>query len=48
MKIRRKLNKRKQKSKFARAIFENYKSKTCNEVQRKLDETQVIFEKKLE
>lgn len=33
----------KQKSKFARAIFENYKSKNCNEVQRKLDETQVNF-----
>ena len=31
--------------KFARVIFENYKSKNCNEVQRKLDETQVIFEK---
>lgn len=36
--------KHEQKSKFARAIFENYKSKDCNEVQRKLDETQVIFE----
>lgn len=36
--------KHKQKSKFARASFENYKSKNCNEVQRKLDETQVIFE----
>ena len=36
--------KRKRKSKFAKAIFENYKSKNCNEVQRKLDETQVIFE----
>ena len=48
MKIRRKSNKTQAKSKFARAIFENYKSKNCNEVQRKLDETQVIFEKKLE
>ena len=28
-------------------FFENYKSKNCNEVQRKLDETQVIFEKNL-
>lgn len=37
----------KQKSKFARVIFENYKSKNCNEVQRKLDETKVIFEKNL-
>ena len=37
----------KQKSKFARAIFENYKSKNCNEAQRKLDETQVLFEKNL-
>lgn len=37
--------KRKQKSKFARPIFENYKSKNCNEAQRKLDEMQVIFEK---
>ena len=37
----------KQKSKFARVKIKNYKSKNCNEVQRKLDETQVIFEKNL-